>query len=254
MTVTLDCEQGSAKWFAARLGCVTSSRVDDAISVLTRKSKNGSKGDETQARKNLRMELVCERMIKKASDHYVNKWMEEGKEKEPLARTAYEMKNNLYVEQVGFGFHPTIKMAGASPDGLVGNDGMVEFKCPKLSTHLKYVISGVVPEEYKPQMYWQMACFEREWNDFGSCFPDKELPKDLRLFVGPRLYRDEAIIRGIEEEVEKFNSEVEELILKLDPNYIVDTLAASIALVEKKKAESAPGMEISDEDFKYLCP
>jgi hypothetical protein len=233
----LDCEQGSAVWFEARLGCVTSSRIDDAISFLKRKSKDKQKGDETAARERMRMELVCELLSGKASDHYVSKWMEEGKEKEPLARTAYELERNVYVEQVGFVFHPTIKLAGASPDGLVGDDGLVEFKCPKLSTHLRYIMNGFVPSEYVPQMFWQMACSggERKWNDFVSYVSEPKLPKELRTFIAPRLHWNQEIIDIMNSGVEQFNLEVQDMLMKLKPSYIEEKLAASIAYVKAKR-------------------
>lgn len=222
----LDCRQQSKEWFDARLGCVTSSRVADAIKFLSRKTKDKAVGEESAGREKLRLELLGELIRKQPSEHYVNKWMEDGKENEPLARTAYEIASNVSVELVGFVFHPRIKMAGASPDGLVGNDGLVEFKCPKLSTHLRYIINGAIPKEYLPQMYWQMACCgrERTWSDFVSYVPDKDLPKDLRLWVAPRLRYDAETITLMERGVEKLNAEVREMFLKLRPNHFEEKL------------------------------
>jgi len=203
----IDCEQGSAEWFAARCGNVTSCRVADAIAKL--KKKDG----EAAVRRNLRFEIACEMLTGKNSEHYVSRWMEEGKEKEPLARCEYEVRNDVFVEQVGFVYHPTIKNAGASPDGVVGEDGMIEIKCPKVETHLEYLINGEIPEDYLPQMLWQLACCdERQWIDFVSFHPD--VPEPYQLFV-KRLERTEEVncaIEGMEAEVKQFLSEVQLMI------------------------------------------
>lgn len=232
----LDCEQGSAAWFDARLGCVTSTRVDDAISVLTRKSGDKNPGDETAARERLRVAMMCELLTGKAAEHYVSKWMDEGKDKEPQARAAYEIAKSVDCEIIGFAFHPTITLAGASPDALIGNDGLAEFKCPKTETHLKYLLAGVVPKEYKPQMYWQMACCEREWCDFASHDPSLKNPR-LRTFIAPRMYRDDKIISDMETKVAQFNEHVQEMIIRLDPDYIANKLAASIEQANAKKEQ-----------------
>ena len=223
----LDVEQGSQAWFECRLGCVTSSRVADAISKLKRKE------GESAARRNLRYEILCELLTKKPSEHYVSRYMEEGKENEPLARTAYELQKDVIVEQVGFVYHDRIKMAGASPDGLVGDDGLIEIKCPKTSTHLEYLINAVVPEEYKPQMYWQMACTDRQWCDFVSY--DPRLPEDLQLLV-VRLPRDNERIAEMEKAVEEFLFEVDQMLNSLYP---IETLKKSLEVVRKRKMEEA---------------
>lgn len=221
----IDCVQGSQAWFECRLGCVTSSRVADAIAKLKRKE------GESAARRNLRYEILCELLTKKPSEHYVSRYMEEGKENEPLARTAYELQKDVIVEQVGFVYHNTIKMAGASPDGLVGEDGLIEIKCPKTSTHLEYLICAAVPEEYKPQMLWQMACTGRQWNDFVSYNP--RLPEDLQLLV-VRLPRDGNRITEIEASVVEFLEEVDQMLNSLYP---IETLKKSLEVVRKRKLE-----------------
>ena len=132
--------------------------------------------------------------------------MQFGTEQEPFARTAYEIKTENIVDQVGFIFHPRLDFTGASPDGLIGRDGGLELKCPKTTTHLAYMMAGTVPKEYQYQMLWNMACAEREWWDFASY--DSRLPEKLRLFI-VRMPRDEARIGEIEREVLKLNSEIE---------------------------------------------
>ena len=151
------------EWFAARIGCLTASRIADAVA----KRKKGD-GD-LQCRTDLRLALAVERVTNKPMDSYVSPWMERGTELEPLARAAYELRKSVETEQVGFVLHPTIKWAGCSPDGLVGTDGLVEFKVPKSTTHAEYLLGECVPELYVPQMMWEMACCPgREWNTFVS--------------------------------------------------------------------------------------
>lgn len=203
--IALDVKQGTKAWFSARAGCVTASRVADAIAML-------KKGGESAARRNYKMELLCERLTGKALEHYVTPAMEYGIEKEPLARTAYELLTGRDVSLVGFVCHPTIKMSGASPDGLVGDEGLAEFKVPNTLTHLEYWIAGVVPEDYQPQMLWQMACCERRWCDFVS--HDPRLPEEYRTFI-VRMERDDKRIAEMEAGVVQFLSEVDDLLLKV---------------------------------------
>src|SRR5271157_3790853 len=161
--------QLDAEWFAVRCGCLTSSRIMDAVTQRKRKPKDGSEAPPLQAYLDLRMELAVERMTSKISDNYVSKWMERGLEMEPLARGAYELRTDAETQQVGFILHPRINWAGCSPDGLCGEDGIVEFKVPKSTTHAEYLLGKTVPAQYIPQMMWQMACCPgRQWNDFVS--------------------------------------------------------------------------------------
>jgi len=204
----VDCIQGDAEWFAARIGHLTGSRIADAI----RKPKGKNTG-ELECRYNLRLELAVERVTNKPAEHYVSAWMERGLELEPLARAAYELRTERETQQVGFVMHPVIVWAGCSPDGLVGDEGMVEFKVPKPTTHAEYLIAECVPEIYQRQMLWQLACCpERGWNDFVSWCPD--FPEPLDLFIC-RLKRDDAKIREMETEAQKFLAEVEATVTQL---------------------------------------
>jgi len=249
----IDCIQGDATWRKCRLGVVTSCRVAPVLSTLKRKSGDRKKGDESKTRENLKIELAGEILTEKLSDHYVSRWMEEGKEKEQFARAAYEYAKGIQTLQIGFAYHPKIKMGGCSPDAIVGPEGGAEFKCPKTETHLRYLTAGVVPKEYLPQMYWQMACMGWEWNDFVSHDPSFKQSKHRTLIV--RLHRDDKIISAMEEQVMRFNDEVQEYILKLDPDYLLTKLKASVDHVKKQKAQQQDAsMLIQDEDFKYLCP
>ena len=212
----IDCEQGSKEWFDARLGSVTSCRIAD----VTAKRKRGT--EELACRVNLRWELVGELFTGKPTEHYVSRWMKEGKEKEPLARTEYEIRNNVTVETIGFCYHPAIKYAGASPDGLVGERGLVEFKCPTLQTHLEYLANDVIPDDYIPQLTWQLACDpDREWVDFVSFHPD--MPDEYKIFqkMMHRTSEVDALIAAYNLEVEQFNSEVQAVLKTIKEKRLV---------------------------------
>jgi dihydrofolate reductase len=116
------------------------------------------------------------------------------------------------VDTVGFVLHPTFDYAGSSPDGLVGDDGGLELKCPKTTTHIKWLMAGEVPEEHQAQCLWNMACCGRAWWDFMSF--DPRLPDGMKIFI-VRMDRDDARIAAIEAEVAKFNDEIEAAIKQL---------------------------------------
>jgi len=208
----VEVEQRSAEWLAMRVGCVTGSRMSDVMAKLKRKE------GEAQSRQDYKAQIVCEILTGRAAEHYVSPAMEWGMENEIFARNAYEVAVGD-IEPVGFALHSAIKRFGASPDGLVGTDGLVEFKCPNTSTHIDYVLTGVVPAEYQWQMLAEMACSERQWCDFVSY--DPRLPKRLQLFVR-RFERDDSRIAEMEAEVEKFLAEVDEQIAKLNKSTLVD--------------------------------
>ena len=186
-------EQKSDEWYSARVGKVTASRVADVVA----KTKSGY----SASRDNYMAQLVCERLTNKPAESYSNAAMQWGTETEPLARAAYEAKMDVLVDEVGFIDHPTIVMSGASPDGLVGEDGLIEIKCPNTSTHIDTLLSQTVPKKYADQIFWQMACTGRQWCDFVSY--DPRLPADLQLFI-KRIPRDDQYIKLLEAEVIEF--------------------------------------------------
>lgn len=165
--------QRTESWIAQRLGHLTASRLNDAFD-LTAKGLEGAK------RQQYRLELVAERLTGLPTEFYENSAMKWGTLSEPYARSAYEAEKGVMVQEVGFIKHPTLEWAGASPDGLV-NDGLIEIKCPTTTTHIKHLIAGVVPEQYKNQMLWQMLCTGRKWCDFVSF--DSRMPEELQLFI-----------------------------------------------------------------------
>ena len=197
-------EQGTPEWFAARLGNVTASRVADVIA----KTKSGY----SASRDNYMAQLICERMTNTVAESYSNAAMQWGTETEPLARAAYESYADVLVDQIGYVPHPAINRAGASPDGLVGSNGLLEIKCPNTATHIETLLSEKVPSKYITQMQWQMACTGRKWCDFVSF--DPRLPDGLQVFV-KRVDASIEYITTLEVEVEKFLIELDNKIFKL---------------------------------------
>jgi len=201
-------EQRSEDWFAARLGKVTASRVADIIA----KTKSGY----STSRANYMAELVCERLTGTRGESYTNAAMAWGTATEPQARSAYEAATGFLVDEVGFVPHPTITEAGASPDGLIGDDGLVEIKCPTTSTHIETLLGINVPSKYVTQMQWQMACTGRQWCDFISY--DPRLPENMQVFLH-RVPRDETLIKSLEEEVISFLKDLNDKINSLNTIY-----------------------------------
>ena len=201
-------EQGSAEWFAIRCGRVTASRVADVIA----KTKTGWGA----SRANYMAELVAERLTGVPAQGFTNAAMQHGTATEPAAREAYRAQTFDEVDQVGFVPHPFIEFSGASPDGLVGADGMLEIKCPNTATHIETLLGGAIPAKYETQMLWQMACAGREWCDFVSF--DPRLPPEMQLFV-KRLERDDKRIAELEEMVSDFLAELDEKVAKLTALY-----------------------------------
>ena len=199
-----DLIQGSEAWHALRCGKVTASRVADVIA----RTKTGYGA----SRANYMAELIVERLTGAPAERFQNDAMRWGNEKEPEARELYAFVCDCSVEQVGFVPHPKIVLAGASPDGLVGDLGLVELKCPTTATHIDTLRSRTIPGKYATQMLWQMACTGRSWCDFASF--DPRCPAHLRLFV-KRLHRDDKIISELEREVRAFLAELDAAVEEL---------------------------------------
>ena len=196
--------QGSDQWFAARIGKVTASRVADVLA----KTKTGY----SASRDNYMAQLVCERLTGQKGESFTNAAMQHGTDTEPLARAAYEAHADVLVDEVGFVPHPSIIMAGASPDGLVGDDGLLEIKCPNTATHIETLLSQTVPSKYNTQMQFQLACTGRQYCDFVSF--DNRLPEELQLFV-KRVPRDNMYIKLMEDEIVRFLNELDIKIAQL---------------------------------------
>lgn len=200
----VDCEQGSDEWRMARLGKVGASGVADA----TARTKTGWGA----SRANLAARLVAERLTGALSEGFTNDAMRWGTEKEPEARQVYQFVHGVDVKQVGLVLHPSIEMTVASPDGLVGDDGLVEIKCPQTATHIETLLCREADSRYIKQMQWQMACTGRQWVDWVSY--DPRMPGEMQLFVR-RVNRDPVVIAELEKQVSEFLGEVSDTVDRL---------------------------------------
>ena len=166
-------QQGSEEWKQARCGRVTASRVHDIVAVTR-------SGGYTTGRKNYLTELVWERLTGEPAEQYVTAAMAHGSEMEPQARFAYALERGVEVVEVGFIEHPTIAMVGASPDGLVGADGLIEIKVPNGAQHLDMLLGDKIEPKYITQMQAQMMCTGRAWVDFVSYHHNLNLPPKMQ--------------------------------------------------------------------------
>ena len=194
----------SAEWRKERLGHVTASRVADVVA----KTKTGY----SASRATYMGQLLAERLTGVPMDGYSSAAMQWGLATEAQALSAYAFLADQEVSSGSFIRHPALPWSGATPDGLVGDKGLVEIKCPNTNTHLDTLLSGTIPGKYQTQMLWQMACTSCDWVDFFSF--DPRLPEDLRVFTH-RLHRDEERIRELEGEVAAFLCELDDLIGRL---------------------------------------
>jgi len=195
-------EQRTEEWFQARLGKVTASRVADVLAKI--------KSGESASRRNYKIQLVSERLTGEKQETYINQAMQDGIDREFYARERYVQQFGE-VEEVGFVKHPTLE-AGASPDGMVGEDGILEIKCPMGSTHTETLMTQDVPSRYVPQIQFQLLVTGRKWCDFVSYNP--MFPKHLQVFV-KRVEADPVYQKELESEVKQFLSEVDNVINKL---------------------------------------
>ena len=197
-------EQRTEEWFEARMGCVTASRTADVMA----KTKSGY----AASRANYMAELICERLTCERQGGFSSAAMQWGTETEPQARMAYEIITGATVVETGFVLHPEIAGFGASPDGLIGDDGLIEIKCPNTATHIDTLLADKVPTKYIIQMHVQMLCTGRVWCDFVSF--DPRLPIDLHMFI-KRVERDDKLAEEIVTEVQSFLADMEAKIAKL---------------------------------------
>lgn len=216
MSAVVALEPGSIAWIEARAGCLTASRIADAFAKL-------KSGAWAQSRYDYMIELVAERLTGRAADHFISTDMLRGIEREPDGIAAYEWANDCAVEKLGYVSHPTIQWAGATPDGAVGEDGLIEAKCPRSSTFVavRLAIERGYPikhaslstdDGYHAQNMWQLACTGRKWVD--RAYYDPHMPQDLQLYVR-RIQRDDKIIAAMEAEARAFLDEVAALVAKI---------------------------------------
>lgn len=198
--------QGSADWYRGRAGYVTASRFGDVMG-------KGKNGNYLKAREDYLIEIVTERLTGEPcmkSHGYIG---EHGKTLEEYARLAFEAETGMMVRETDFHHHPDLAWVGASPDGLIGDEGGLEIKCPASSVvHLKTILSGKMPEDHIAQVQGNMWVHDRQWWVFASY--DARMPEHLRLFH-TRIERDDKFIKTLEQEVAKFLCEVDEFMAKL---------------------------------------
>lgn len=203
----IEFPQGSPEWLQARAGRVTASNLSKVLSRARDRKSEGA------TRANYKARVIAEILTgRPQEDDFSSEDMEGGIEQEPFARGFYMAHKLVGVDQVPMVVHPRIARFSCSPDGLVADNGMVQFKCPKAATHIAYRLAGVVPSKYEPQLVAEMECCEREWSDFVSYCP--LLPAPLNLFV-VRLHRDPKRAIEVCAEITQFNREVDEIIEKL---------------------------------------
>jgi putative phage-type endonuclease len=201
-------EQRSEEWFAARLGKVTASCIGNVMA----KTKSGPSAMRT----NYAAQLMAERMTGNRAESFSNAAMQWGTDTEPRARAAYEFKTGSTVTEIAIVDHPTIAMSAASPDGLVGDNGLVEIKCPNTATHFSTLEGSSIDRKYIYQMQWQMACCQREYCDFASY--DPRVPEPMQLYV-MRVERDDKLIAEIEAEVAAFIEEINQRVSNLTARF-----------------------------------
>lgn len=203
--IVLTTDQRSPEWFAARLGRLTGSRAGDMLAQI--------KSGEAAARRDYRLQLVCERLTKQSQeDVFVNAAMQRGTDLEPAAFAAYEGVTGELARSAGFYAHDGL-MAGCSPDGLVGESGVLELKCPKTATHLGYLKSGQIPANHLPQVTHNLWITGRDWCDFFSF--DDRLPAPLQTFCR-RVYAKDVDLAAYELAARLFLSEVEKELAALE--------------------------------------
>jgi len=193
-------EQRSPEWFKAKLGKIGASKIKTVLSKVSAEKVN------------LMLDLAGERITGSQVSYFLNQSMKNGIEREPDAINAYEFEKNESVKSCGFISHPRLNFSGASPDGLIGEDGGIEVKCPELRAFLKWRHNGFVPAEHLPQIHWGMACTGRKWWDFVAYHPD--MPHGLNLMI-VRVNRDDELIERYEKEVMAFELELQEMVKKI---------------------------------------
>lgn len=197
----IDVEQGSAAWMQERMGCATGSRIRDALALL----KNGQ---PSQKRMDYAVEMLAERLTGSTAEHYVSREMEWGSAYEKQAVAAYELRTGLETDKCGIFRHDLIEHFAASPDRLIGEDGLLEVKCPKTSTHIAWMLADVIPEEHTLQLTAELACSNRAWVDFVSY--DPRLPLRHQLFI-KRMHAENSVIALMLDAVSQFLGEVDAL-------------------------------------------
>jgi len=201
-------EQRTTEWFAQRCGHLTASRIADMM-ARTQKGWGAS-------RANYAAQLIAERLTGVAESGFTSAAMQHGIDTEAAARAAYGFMQDVEVIEAPFVLHPRLAWSGASPDGFVGDDGLIEIKCPNTATHITTLRGGEIPDKYIKQMQWQMACTGRNWCDFVSF--DPRMPVEMQLHI-QRVDRDNDLIAEIESAAIGFLDEIAATVAELEAIY-----------------------------------
>jgi len=201
--------QGTDEWRQARCGSIGAS---DAPSVIRRVKSGGFSAD----RESLLANKVLERITNTPVEPYRSAAMLQGTAREPEARLMYAILRGVEVEEIDLVCHPTIKGSHASPDGLVGLDGLVELKCPQAPAHLDTLLNETISGDYVTQMMWQMACTGRAWVDYVSFNPD--FPPAMQTWI-KRVHADAKLIGELEREIIGFIREIDRKVDGLSRRY-----------------------------------
>jgi len=197
----IDCIQGSDEWFDVKRGKVSASHFKDVLN----KSSKSSSGRGLYMRK-----VAAEILTGQTEETYTNAAMENGVDTEAEARECYEHIYHEKVVQVGFVV--LNEWVGCSPDGLIGEDGLAEIKCPLGSTHIDYISKDAMPPVYIPQVQGQLWVTGRKWCDYISYNPYFK----NRPLWSKRIQRDEEYIKTLETATNMFTKELKELIAKIE--------------------------------------
>lgn len=200
MEIITGIDQGTDEWLELRLGVITASKFKDVM----------AKG-QGKTRKSYLYQLAAEIITGQREESFKNQHMEWGNENEPAARAMYELEMSTDVVEVSF-VKTDNPMIGCSPDGLVGDSGLVEFKCPKTTTQIETFLAGSMPKTHKPQVQGQLWVCERDWCDFVSFDPRID---GVSGFFLERVNRDEKYIKELSEACDAFCNELLELTEKL---------------------------------------
>jgi predicted phage-related endonuclease len=198
--------QGTPEWRIARAGSLGASSFHEAV-AMTRGSRKSGTPVWGASRYNLMGRLIAERLTGRPIETYQNAAMRWGNQVEPEARALYGFMHDVDLGQVGLVRHPIVHGAHASPDALIGADGMLEIKSPETHTHIDTLLHERIPQNYVMQMQWQMACTGRDWVDYLSY--DPRLPDDMQLFI-KRVPRDDLMIKIMEQQARDFVAELED--------------------------------------------
>jgi len=197
----INLEQGSLEWKKAKLGYVSASSIADVM----------AKGKGISRHKYM-VKLVAERLTGEVTESYTNDAMQHGIDTEELAKIAFQNATQTLTEKTGFWKHPEIEWLGVSPDALIGDDTVVEVKCPNTTTHIDYIFEDRCPVEYYKQIQCQLWVTGRAKAYFVSF--DNRLPEKNQLFI-KEVSRDEELIKEMETEVLLFLKESQSMIDRL---------------------------------------